>query len=64
MPLIKKGICESSDAVVSSVVFTCGDCGHMEVVKDVIPSEKTCPKCGCSMKLISSSGEASDTKQE
>ena len=62
MPLIKKGTCESS-VVVSSMVFTCADCGHMEVVKDAAPSEKSCPKCGCQMKMISSSGETSDEEK-
>lgn len=54
MPMVKRGSCQSA-IVVSSSVYTCEKCGHMEVVKDSISTDtdKVCPKCQNTMKLIS-----------
>ena len=55
MTLLKKGTCETT-IVVSSAVFACEKCGHVEVVKgdDDMMTPKECPKCQSIMKLISS----------
>ena len=59
MTLFKKGTSDSS-IVVSSSVYACSSCDHTEMVTGDKDSSKNCPKCGESMKLISSSAEASE----
>jgi len=61
MAFIKKGTV-SSVIVISSSVYTCDKCDHVEVVKgEIIDGGKKCPKCEGEMQLISTStGEMDD----
>ena len=59
MTLLKRGT-TSSSVVVSSSVYLCEKCGHVEMSHD-IGSSKTCPTCQVPMVLRSShSGSLED----
>jgi len=64
MSLLKKGTCETS-IVISSAVYACEKCGHIEVVKgdDDMMTPKECPKCQSIMKLISSQAGLAETTE-
>jgi len=58
MTILKKGTCDSS-IVVSSSVYTCPECSHTEI-KCGQTGEKKCPKCNAVMIIISSHVEESE----
>jgi len=64
MAFIKKGTV-SSVIVISTSVYTCDKCDHVEVVKgEILDGGKKCPKCEGEMQLISTStGETGDTDE-
>lgn len=55
MSMIKRGTHDTA-VIVSSSVYTCESCGHMEVVQDDEDGPQECSKCSSSMKRISSHG--------
>ena len=56
MALFKKGTCNSS-IVVSSSVYACTSCDYTEIVRDDDGKNKECPKCHSRMKIISSQAQ-------
>jgi len=63
MTMFKKGTCDSL-VVVSSSVYTCEKCGHVEIVEDDKEETRQCPKCSSSMKIISAHAEETKTPLE
>ena len=55
MSIIKRGTCESS-AIVSSTVYVCSSCGHTEIANGG-SSVKECPSCHASMHLVTSNSD-------
>ena len=62
MTLLKNGTTPSS-VVVSSAVYLCEKCGHVEMSRN-IGEAKTCPTCQISMVLRSSHSEPQEANSE
>ena len=63
MSIIKRGTC-SSHVVVSESVYSCPDCGYVEMTGDVEDSEKKCPHCDIPMTLMSNSSHTENSEEK
>ena len=61
MTMIKRGTC-SSKVVVSQSVYSCPDCGYVEMTEGTLDEDKKCPHCDIIMTLMSSSSQQEDVE--